>query len=141
VIVIDTNVVSELMNSNGAGFAPWLAQIEGTSLFFTTITRAEIRYGIELMPQGRRRAELEVRAKSVFDSAADRTLAFDAAAADRFGEVAATRSRMGRPISTADAQIAAIALVHRATVATRNIRDFEGVGLKLVDPFSWEGTA
>ena len=75
-------------------------------------------------------------ADAFFDTVADRTLVFDTAAADRFGEIAARRRRMGRPISTADAQIAAIALVHRAAVATRNIRDFEGVGLRLVDPWA-----
>lgn len=72
----------------------------------------------------------------IFTTVADRMLPFDESAADAFGEVAAERRRIGRPISTADAQIAAIALVRGAMVATRNVRDFEGVGLTLINP--WE---
>jgi len=135
-ILIDTNVVSELMNTDGAAIAPWLADVETSSLFLTTVTRAEIRYGLERMPDGRRRANLEARAELVFQGAVDRTLSFDSRAADAFGRISADRDRAGRPISTADAQIAAIALVHRAALATRNVRDFEGVGLRVVNP--WE---
>jgi len=139
-IIVDTNIVSELMRENAGAVAAWLRDLDDRELFTTAITRAEIRYGIARLPSGSRRSSFEADADAFFGEIIDRTLGFDVAAADRYGEVAAIRRRLGRPISIPDAQIAAIALVHRATVATRNVRDFEGVGLKLVDPFTWEAT-
>lgn len=133
----DTNVVSVFMTDQDQ-LDRWLDDMDTGQIFTTAITRAEVRAGIERLPMGARRSDLNERADAYFAVVSDRTLAFDSAAADRFGVVAAERRRMGRPISTADAQIAAIALVHGATVATRNVRDFEGVGLKLVDPFTWK---
>lgn len=135
-IVLDTNVVSALMSDNAGRLQPWLNSVVGSSLFTTAITRAEIRYGLERMPQGVRRRDLLERADLLFDEVSDRLLAFDAAAADRYGVVVAARESKGRPISVPDAQIASIAFVHRAVVATRNVRDFEDCGVKVVDPFA-----
>jgi len=139
VIVVDTNVVSALMSSRAAALDPWLERIDGSSLFTTAITRAEIRYGIARLPDGRRRDDLMARAEALFDETAERILPFDSAAADRYGRIVASRERAGRPISIADAQIAAIAAAHRATVATRNTGDFTGTGVGVVDPFDPSG--
>lgn len=137
-IVIDTNVVSALMSARAVELEPWLRVVDGSQLFTTAITRAEIRYGIERLPDGRRRDDLSARADALFDETAERILPFDSAAADRYGRVVATREQVGRPISIADAQIAAIALAHRATIATRNAKDFHGTGARVVDPFDPE---
>jgi len=134
-IVLDTNVVSTLMASRASDLDEWLSDVDGAALFTTTITRAEIRYGIERLPAGSRRDGLAARADALFDEIADRILSFDSAAADRYGALVAERERVGRPISVPDAQIAAIAMVHRATVATRNVRDFTGTGVGVVNPF------
>jgi len=134
-IVLDTNVVSALMTSRASELDAWLNDVDGAALFTTTITRAEIRCGIERLPEGRRRDELASRANALFTETADRMLSFDSAAADRYGALVAERERAGRPISVIDAQIASIALVHRAIVATRNVRDFEGTGIRVLNPF------
>ena len=134
-IIIDTNVVSQLMRGGDPAIGRWLAAVPGEDLHTTVITRAEIGYGIARLPDGRRRDELRDRARAVFAQIADRTMPFDVAAADRYGELVASRERSGRPISVPDAQVASIAFVHRATVATRNIADFESCGIELVDPF------
>lgn len=135
-IVLDTNVVSELMKPGRPDIDAWLQRIEPASVFVTVVTRAEIRYGIERLPEGRRRREFEQRADVVFDEVADRMLAFDVAAADHYGRLVARRERAGRPTSTPDGQIAAIALAHHATVATRNTRDFEETGVRVVNPWA-----
>lgn len=134
-IVLDTNVVSALMTSRADALDGWIAEVDGASLFTTAITRAEIRYGIARLPEGARRTELASRADALFEETADRILPFDSRAADRYGVLVADRERAGRPISVPDAQVAAIALVHRAIVATRNTRDFSGTGVRLVNPF------
>jgi predicted nucleic acid-binding protein len=136
VIILDTNVISEFMRGGGPEVTRWLASVPGGDLHTTVITRAEIAYGITRLPDGRRRDDVQGRARSVFSQIADRTMPFDIAAADRYGELVANRERSGRPISVLDAQIASIAYVHRATVATRNTSDFEDCGVDLVDPFA-----
>lgn len=135
-IILDTNVISEFMRGGGPAVIAWLTSVRREDLHTTVITRAEIGYGIARLPDGRRRDELRERARMVFAQIADRTMPFDAAAADRYGELVAMRERSGRPISVPDAQIASIAFVHRATVATRNIADFEDCGVDLMDPFA-----
>ncbi len=135
-IVIDTNVFSALMSKGSSALDPWLATTTASQLFTTVITRAEIRYGLERMPPGARRTDLIERAELLFADIADRMLVFDEAAADRYGVLVASRERAGRPISVPDAQIASIARVHRAAVATRNLRDFADTGVHVIDPFS-----
>lgn len=139
VIILDTNVVSELMkpNPSPAVFA-WAASRPPADLFTSTITMAEVLYGIERLPQGKRRDQLLRVAESVFvEDFAGRVLTFDEPAARMFAVVATQRRAHGRPIDEPDAQIAAIARAHGATLATRNTDDFEGCGVKLVNP--WEG--
>lgn len=102
----------------------------------TSITVAELQYGIEIHPPGRRKEDLRRKASEVLDAIARQVLVFDALAAHQFALIVSDRERIGRPIDGFDAQIAAICRVNHAAVATRNIKDFEGTGVRLVDPWS-----
>lgn len=138
--ILDTNVVSEVIASSPSdAVLAWLAGVRSADeLFITTITVGEILYGIELLPAGKRRERLNVDAEKMFiEDYEERTLSFDERSARAFAQIAASRRKMGRPISELDAQIAAIAAVYDATLATRNTADFEHCGLRLVNP--WEG--
>jgi toxin FitB len=107
------------------------------SLFTTTITQAEILYGIALLPTGKRQNELSKAAELMFsEDFTGRVLPFDRDAAVAFANIASQRRRNGTPISQADAQIAAICYTHGATIATRNFSDFEGCGISIINP--WE---
>ncbi|MGH9523889.1 MAG: type II toxin-antitoxin system VapC family toxin [Terriglobales bacterium] len=136
-IIVDTNVLSELMRVPPAtAVMDWFAAQHATSLYTTAISEAEIYYGIELLPKGRRREQLRKAADSMFaEDFANRVLGFDSDAARAFSTIAALRRSAGRPISYADAQILAIARSHSAKVATRNTADFEGCGVDLLDPW------
>jgi toxin FitB len=139
-IVLDTNVLSELMRSHPAApvFA-WAAAQPRTALYTTSINKAEILYGIAVLPEGRRRAALAIAAEAMFiDDFAGRVLPFDEEAAVHYAEIIAARRREGRPIEAFDAQIAATARVAGAELATRDVGDFTGCGLALVNP--WETT-
>ncbi len=108
-IVLDTNVVSELMRpSRDPAVVTWLDQQTRGSLVTTAITVAEIRFGLARLPDGRRATELRQLADEVFGSFPDQVLPFDAAAAALYGDIAAARERGGRPVDALDAQIAAI---------------------------------
>lgn len=136
-IVLDTNVVSELMRS--APSQTVLGWVQGQSppqLCTTSVTLAEVRYGIARLPAGRRKDRLLAAAEDVFTTFADRVLAFDAAAAVHYADVAVARARAGTPISGFDAQIAAVCRRQKAALATRNINDFSRLGLDLVDPWT-----
>lgn len=137
-IVLDTNVISELIQPMGSGIIrKWLTSQNGASLYTTSITQSEILYGIQILPEGQRRQKLLDGALIVFEhELTERILAFDQKAAQLYSQIAATRKQIGRPISQFDAQIAAICRVHQATLATRNIRDFWDCGIELVNP--WE---
>lgn len=139
-IILDTNVLSELMRPKPAPkVAAWVAKESATELFTTSITEAEIFYGIELLPKGKRREALLAAAEAMFaDDLAGRVFGFESDAARAFSGVAAQRRALGRPISHADAQIAAIAQVRRAKLATRNVEDFADCNLDLIDP--WNGS-
>lgn len=135
-IVVDTNVLAELVRGPHPAVVGWWRSIRPEALASTTITRAEVRLGLAILPEGRRKDELaEEMAQAFARIPSDRWLAFDNAAADRYGDLVARRERIGRPIGVADAQIASIAYVHGATLATRNVKDFEDCGIRLVDPF------
>lgn len=136
-IILDTNVVSELMRLEPDEIVVrWLASRPATSLCTTTVTQAEIFLGVHLMPKGKRRDALEQAAQDVFDKDfAGRLLVFDGDAARAYARIAAARRRSGRPISQADAQIAAIARSAGFDLATRNVGDFEGCGIALFDPW------
>ena len=127
-ILLDTNILSEVLRA-----APeprvldWIGRQAASSLFVTTVTQAEILYGIAILDKGRRRDELAAAALLTFsEDFSGRLLAFDGDA----------RRGMGRPISQFDAQIAAIARSRGAILATRNSRDFEHCGIEIVDPWS-----
>jgi predicted nucleic acid-binding protein len=137
-IVLDTNVVSDLMRAEPTErVARWLASRPATSLCTTTITQAEILLGVQLLPKGKRRDAIEQAAFETFDKDfAGRLFPFDGGAARAYARLAAARRRSGRPISQADAQIAAIARSLGFDLATRNVSDFEGCGIDLFDPWS-----
>ena len=135
-IVVDTNVLSELMRpAPSPAVAGWIRARPGGELYTTAITVAEIRYGIERLPSGHRREMLRTTADDVFAAFEEQVLPFDAAAAVQYAVVVAKRDEAGMPIDGFDAQIAAICRVHQATLATLNIRDFRGTGLDTVDPW------
>jgi predicted nucleic acid-binding protein len=138
VIVLDTNVLSELMRAEpAAAVFAWVAAQPRASLYTTSVSKAEILYGIAVLPEGRRRAVLAAAADAVFaDDFVGRVLPFDEAAAVHYAEIVALRRGEGRPIEAFDAQIAATAIVAGADVATRDVRGFEGCGLTVINP--WE---
>lgn len=136
-IVLDTNVLSELMRSepDGAVFA-WVAAQPRAALYTTSVSKAEIRYGIAALPEGWRRAALAAAAEAMFtDDFAGRVLPFDEGAAVHYAEIVVARRREGRPIEAFDAQIAATARVAGADLATRDVGDFAGCGITLVNPW------
>ncbi|KAB7790421.1 type II toxin-antitoxin system VapC family toxin [Bifidobacterium leontopitheci] len=140
-IVLDTNVVSEIackQHPNSAVVA-WVERQLLRNLFTTSITIAELLYGVALLDSSHRRSRLEASIESFADTLADRTLTFDAEAAAYYAIIAAGRRRDGRPIGVQDAMIAAIARAHGASVATRNVKDFEGTGVDVINP--WEEVA
>ncbi len=140
-IILDTNVISELIQPMGSSIIrEWLVSQKGVSLYTTSITQAEILYGIQILPQGQRRQKLLDGALIVFEHyLGERILAFDQKAAELYSQIAAYRKKLGRPISQFDAQIAAICRVHQATLATRNTRDFLDCGIDLVNPWEAKG--
>ena len=136
-IVLDTNVVSELMKTAPSeSVRRWALHQPGPSLCITAITLAEILYGIERLPGGRRQEVLRSTATDVFASFADITLPFDVQAATRYSSMVIVRDQLGRPINGFDAQIASICAVHGCSLATRNTRDFEHTGIDLINPWT-----
>jgi predicted nucleic acid-binding protein len=136
-IVLDTNVISELMRPTpDARVMAWMAQQPMAGLFTMTVTQAEIFYGLALLPQGRRRDDLVVAAQQMFDvDLAGRVLSFDIDAAMIYAEIAAGRRRIGKPINQIDAQIAAVARSRGAQLATRNVPDFVDCEIVVVNPW------
>jgi toxin FitB len=135
-IVIDTNVASELMRSPPSPVVrEWAEAQPLAELRATAITVAEIRYGLERLPEGRRKKRLRVAADEVFTAFSDYIIPFDAEAAACYALVVAHRDRIGLPIDGFDAQIAAICRSHGATLATRNVKDFQETGITVVDPW------
>ena len=140
-IILDTNVLSELMRPTPAvQVSEWVAKQPSTELFTTSITEAEILFGIELLTQGKRRQGLLRAAEDMFnEDLGGRILGFESEAARPFAQIAAHRRSLGKPISHADAQIAAIARLRRAQLATRNVADFSDCGVDLVNP--WDSSS
>jgi predicted nucleic acid-binding protein len=138
VILLDTNVVSELMKARPEErVLAWLDRHPRDRVFTSAITRAEIESGVALLPQGKRRDALAAAARAMFtEDFAGAVLPFDDGAAGHYGALVAHRIRLGTPISVEDALIAAIALRYDLTLATRNVRDFQAIeGLELLDPW------
>jgi predicted nucleic acid-binding protein len=136
-IVLDTNVVSEFMTSPPAqSVREWLNKQAAGGLYLTTISIAEIEFGLMVLPEGNRRRLLASRFEQFVELAfGERILPFDEPAAHLYGEIRAERRARGRPMSNFDAQIAAIARVKSYRLATRNIKDFEDCGVDLINPF------
>jgi predicted nucleic acid-binding protein len=136
-IVLDTNIISELMRSQPETLVlNWVSVQPRTTLYTTSINRAEILFGIAALPEGGRRAALSEAAAAMFnEDFAGRVLPFDAAAASHYAQIVIGRRRAGAPIEAFDALIAATALMAGATVATRDIGGFEGCGLTLINPW------
>lgn len=135
-IVLDTNVVSELMRAAPSPVVlAWLGEFPGDELYTTAVTVAEIRYGIARLPEGRRREALHQAANEVFAAFPQQVLPFDLVAANAYADVVAHRDAVGNPIDGFDAQIAAICRAHTATLATRNTKDFVETGIAIVDPW------
>ena len=137
-VLLDTNVVSELIHkAPEPAVEAWVANRPLEELFFSAIGEAELRYGAAILPAGRRRetltSDIEGMLREAFE---DRVLPFDRNAAREYADVAATRRAAGWPVTPADCQIAAIARSRGMAVATRNVRDFEGIGVEVVDPWT-----
>jgi hypothetical protein len=137
-VVLDTSVVSEMMSdSPHPRVLVWMDRLPARELFVTALTEAEVRTGIAMLPEGARRRDLAAAAERTFGSLfAGRILPFDSTATRAYAEIAAFRRAAGRPISQADCQIAAISRSRGMAVATRNVRDFSGTGVELIDPWA-----
>lgn len=137
-IILDTNVLSEVMKAAPSPqVSAWLEGRPPLQLFTTTITQAEILYGVELLPSGKRRAALELAIERIFERAFEgRILPFDSEAARAFARIAWLKRAAGRPGTEFDTQIAAIAFCHGAAVATRNTMDFDGCGIAVLNPWT-----
>jgi toxin FitB len=137
-IVLDTNVLSEALRPvPESSVLDWLANQPRASLFITTVTRGEILYGIRLLADGKRRHGLWDAARKIFDADfADQVLSFDGDAADMYADIAASRRTAGKPISQFDAMIVAMARSRGASLATRNVKDFEECGVDVINPWT-----
>ena len=137
-IVLDTNVVSELVRITPESVVlDWVARQAPQDVFLSAVTEAELRYGVAIMPMGRRRDSLALTLARILDEDfAGRVLSFDSFAARAYATIAADRRAAGRPIEPADCQIAAIARSLGASVATRDARGFEGCGIDVIDPWA-----
>ncbi len=136
-MVLDTNVVSELMRpAPNAAVLAWLNNQTADTLWLNSVVVSELLYGIARLPDGKRRAQMAQTVRSMLDEDfSGRVLSFDLEAAVVYADLVAMRERQGLPMDVADAQIAAICLAHGATLATRNTKHFEGLGLTLMNPW------
>ena len=139
--MLDTNVLSELLRAAPSPtVVAWVTAQPSMSLFVTSVTEAEMLLGVRLLPAGKRRHALEIAIAAMFaEDFPGRIRSFDTAAVPDYVDIVWKRRAAGRPISQFDAQIAAIALSHGDKLATRNVSDFEGCGLLLVDPWEFAG--
>ncbi|HEX6518910.1 MAG TPA: type II toxin-antitoxin system VapC family toxin [Streptosporangiaceae bacterium] len=139
-IILDTNVISELTRPHPEPTViSWLDSLPAEETAITAITAAELRYGVHRLPDGRRKNELSEAVHAIINTDfRGRVEPFDVLAADQYANVVTARERAGRPISTSDAQIAAICRVLDAALATRNTSDFTDTGIDLIDP--WKTT-
>jgi toxin FitB len=137
-IILDTNVLSALMRkAPDAAVVAWVDRQPAESVWITSITLFEARLGLALLPAGRRRQGLEAAFGQLLeDDLENRILDFDSAAAIEAASLAAERQKAGRPVDMRDTQIAGIALARRATLATRNVRHFADLKVRIVDPWT-----
>ncbi len=136
-ILLDTNVISEVMRPNPSGnVISWLNSHNNTGLFISSITIAEICYGLRILPEGQRRQSLQSRFEQFISQGfAKNIINFNEPAARAYAEIMGIRKEKGRPMSLPDGQITAIAKTNYLSLATRNITDFEGCGIELINPF------
>lgn len=136
-IILDTNVLSEVIKPQPEQVVfDWLASQKYDEVYTTAVTEAEMLHGLYRLPDGKRKTQLRQALAAIFQQDfAGRVLPFDEAAALSYAEVVTARERAGRGVGSFDCQIAAIARVHSAIVATRNIKDFELTGVSLVNPW------
>jgi len=139
-LLIDTNVISELMRAAPApSVLDWFSTQDPSTLYLSAVTEAELRTGIAILPAGQRREGLKAALDATIDEDFEgRILPFDTDAAKTYAEIAAGRRSAGRPIADADCQIAAIARATAMPVVTRNTRDFEGCGIDVINPWGGE---
>ncbi len=139
-ILLDTNVISELMRAEPARIVlDWFGKHDAGDLFISAVTEAELRTGVAMLPEGQRRDRLQLAIDAMIDQEfQSRVLPFDSLAAKAYAEIAAQRRASGRPIAEADCQIAAIARATDAPIATRNVKDFDGSGVRVINPWNAE---
>ncbi len=137
-IILDTNVVSELIKAHAdPRVMSWLGKTLSSDIHTTIITEAELRYGIAILPEGQKKQQLLSSVEFQFANAfSKRTLHFKPPCAAIYAQIMADCRKIGRPIEPLDAQIAAIAKTHNATLATRNTADFEYTGITLINPWT-----
>ena len=139
-IIIDTNVVSELMRAKpDPAVLAWFAGHAADTLFLTAVSEAELRTGAAILPAGQRRDRLVGAIDAMIDQDfAGRILPFDSSAARCYAEIAAARRGASKPIMDADCQIAAVSRACGAAIATRNVKDFEGCSIEVINPWNAE---
>ena len=137
-IILDTNVLSALMRTEpDRAVLSWLNRQPAESIWLTSVTIFEVKFGIELIAPGRRREQLaSAFARMLREDFQDRVLPFDQSAAEEAATLAAQRQRSGTPVDFRDTEIAGIVLARRAILATRNLRHFQDVGVSLIDPWT-----
>ncbi len=140
-IVLDTNVVSELMRKTpDQNVLDWVDQHPVDNVFITAVTAAELWYGVERLPDGHRRTVLTAKvAELLTEDFGDQILPFGGDEVEHYARITAARDRSGKPIGMADAQIAAICRRYHADLATRNLKDFVVTGVHACNP--WDGSA
>lgn len=137
-IVLDTNVLSALMRQTpDTQVIAWLDRQPRSSIWTTSITLLEVRFGLQIMAAGKRRSALMEGFAAVLSKLGQRVIPFDAAAAQQAGNLMASRHKKGRPIELRDTMIAGIVLAQHATLATRNTAHFEDIAVWVVNP--WMG--
>ena len=139
-VLLDTNIVSELLRpTSNPAVETWVGEWPATDLYFSAVGEAELRYGVSILPMGRRRDALVSAIEAILrEDLDDRILPFDSAAAREYADIAAVRRAAGRPVAPADCQIAAIARSCGMLLASRNVRDFEGIDIEVVNPWGTE---
>lgn len=136
-IILDTNIISELMKQNPSVVVlRWASEQALGQLYISTVTIAEITYGINVLPKGERQRFLDRSFNKIVQEVFRyKVFSFDESAAYFYGQIMGHRKKLGKPMSVLDGQIAAIARANEASVATRNIQDFEECGIELINPF------
>jgi predicted nucleic acid-binding protein len=136
-IILDTNVLSALMyQTPDLQVIAWLDRQPRTSIWTTAVTVLEVRFGLQIMPSGRRRSALIEAFEVVLERIGHRIIPFDLAAAEQAGDLMASRHKKGRPVELRDTMIAGIVLAHHATLATRNTAHFDDLSLPLINPWT-----